>query len=71
MILCMMDDQDDQDDDDQDVDDDDHQYPGKRIRSLTLYEEVGKLLGGILSWEHLPFMILYAIVFQWVSQSVT
>lgn len=41
-------------------------WTGKRILSLQLYQEVGRLFGGLISWEHLPFVLLYVVVLQWV-----
>jgi hypothetical protein len=44
-------------------------WTGKRILSLQLYQNMGGLFGGLISWEHLPFMVLYAVVFHWVRPS--
>ena len=41
-------------------------WTGKRILRLQLYQEVPKLFGGLLSWEHLPFLLGYAVVLHWV-----
>lgn len=41
-------------------------WTGKRILRLQLFQEVPKLFGGLLSWEHVPFLLLYAVVLQWV-----
>lgn len=41
-------------------------WTGKRILGLQLYQEVPKLFGGLLSWEHLPFLLGYAVVLHWV-----
>lgn len=45
-------------------------WTGKRILRLQLFQEVPKLFGGLLSWEHVPFLLLYAIVLQWVRASL-
>lgn len=38
-------------------------------RMVQLLQQVGGLFNGLISWEHIPFMLLYAWVLQWVSQT--
>lgn len=45
-------------------------WTGKRILRLQLYQEVPKFFGGLLSWEHLPFLVGYAVVLHWVRVCV-
>jgi hypothetical protein len=34
-----------------------------------LFQELGGTVGGFVSWEHVPFLILYAWAAHWVSTS--